>query len=221
MNRIPYSVLVVLLIGALPLGGCNSSRSDADAGGADISQTDADVTRDTNIEAGPDADTSTTLPEPDNHRPEEVECDRERPPTEFLPEPGSPESLCSTDADCTEGENGRCSPMRFGWDCTYDLCFTDEDCDGSVCGCGAGNSSDNNVCYSGGCNTDSDCAEGSWCSPSFGECGLFSGVVAYFCRTPEDTCLNDGDCTELGSGYCMFSDSVGHWSCSYSQCAGK
>jgi hypothetical protein len=74
----------------------------------------------------------------------------------------------------------------------------------------------------GNCQIDADCGGGGFCSPSLGECGNYSGVVAYWCRTPEDTCVEDSDCVdpERGDGYCAHYPQVGHWACQYGQCVG-
>lgn len=200
----------------------STDTSGTDSGGTDTGSTDTGGADTTPSDTG-GTDTSTGLPEPDNHRPAEVVCDRERPATQRLPDPDDPtEWECYADADCTDGENGRCSEQpRWGWACTYDGCFEDADCGGSVCGCGADWGSDANRCYSGNCQVNADCGDGGWCSPSYGDCGDYSGTVAYFCRTAEDECLNDSDCTDSGGGYCMFAEAAGHWVCSYSHCAGK
>jgi len=131
--------------------------------------------------------------------------------------PGS----CVRDADCRDGENGRCEDLR-GARCTYDECFSDGECNpGGPCACegGAGSS---NACLLGNCRTDADCGGGGFCSPSFGGCGNYSGVIGYYCHTPEDTCIDDADCTQsdLGPGYCMYRPEVAHWVCGYGQCVG-
>src|ERR1700733_8016291 len=64
---------------------------------------------------------------PKNHRPSAETCDSVRPPSSppggsF--DPGS--APCQSDTDCTDGQNGRCSPIRAGIvTCTYDTCFAD------------------------------------------------------------------------------------------------
>lgn len=224
------------LLALLFLAGCGNEDLPAVETGSDTG-TDSTTTTDTTppgdtttgdvitTDATPDTtttDTITTLPEPDNHRPEEVVCDNERPATEYLPGPDDGEWPCMVDADCTEGENGRCSAMpRWGWECTYDLCFEDSDCGDSVCGCNGHWGSDANVCRAGDCQVNADCGEGGWCSPTYDDCGNYSGVTAYYCHTPEDECVNDSDCTEEFDGYCMFNSAVEHWVCSYSHCVGK
>lgn len=185
---------------------------------------DTTIEPDVQPDAEPDAlpDTSIGLPEPENHRPEEIVCDDERAPSTDLPPPDSGDWPCYQDSDCTDGENGRCrAEPRWGWSCSYDACTTDADCGGQVCACGGAWGNDANACRRGNCAVDADCGEGGWCSPTFDECGDYSGVVAYYCRTEADTCLNDSDCTEMGGGYCMFSVEASHWLCSYSQCVGK
>ncbi len=194
------------------LAACASEdRDEPSDGGSDVG---TDVGTDVNV----------SLPEPDNHRPVAVTCDRERPspPIELGEFP--PEGACTTHEECTDGLNGRCSQDRFGYGCTYDTCFEDSECGSNVCACDGGFQSDTNVCLGGNCQVDADCGEGGWCSPSFDECGNYSGVTGYWCRTPEDTCLNDSDCVDPnetgGPGYCMFRQTLGHWECSYSQCVG-
>ncbi len=166
------------------------------------------------------------IPEPEVHRASATACDNERSTDGPFLDPGAEEwSSCTSHDDCTEGENGRCTGNSHdGWNCTYDSCFEDSDCGDGLCACSGGWRSDANVCLGGDCRTDADCGDGSYCSPTFGDCGAFGGVVAYYCRTCEDECVNDSDCGEdpngWGPGYCMFSQEVGHWLCGYQQCAG-
>ena len=97
-------------------------------------------------------------------------CDDTRPtgpldllrPTPFLG--GCPVFVCSEHDDCTSGENGRCvGNSKDGQYCTYDTCFTDEDCSDqqldflatpgeyAVCVCEGGLFSDNNRCVPANC----------------------------------------------------------------------
>jgi hypothetical protein len=125
---------------------------------------------------------------------------------------------CCFDEDCTEDTRGRCSSRSFNY-CSYDECQQDSDCTtGGPCVCGEGG----NQCLSGNCQVDGDCSGGALCSPTLGTCGLYSGVLAYYCHTPEDACVNDSDCTVpgMGLGYCMYSPDVSHWMCSYTHCIG-
>ena len=177
--------------------------------------TSGDVTTDVAVDTTDDTDPGV---EPDNHRPDDEMCDNERavtlPPIPF-------DAECLTDSDCVDGANGRCTPDRFGASCTYDECFSDSDCGGNACVCEGGRS-DNNVCFPGNCATDSDCGLNGYCSPTFGGCGNYSGVVAYFCHTENDTCLNDSECVsdEFGAGYCRHFEDTNSWACAYDQCAG-
>lgn len=160
------------------------------------------------------SENNTTPGEPLIHRTGPVACDNERPAGVDYPEP---QGDCASDADCTDGENGRCLDDR-GTSCTYDECFSDDDCPGgSVCECGGGFHSDSNACIAGNCVTDADCGDG-FCSPSLGDCGNYSGYVGYFCHTDDDECLNDEDCAP--DGYCAYDQGVGHWVCSTAQCVG-
>jgi hypothetical protein len=167
------------------------------------------------------------IEEPEVHRAEAVACDRERPTDGPFLDPGAEAfSDCTTHEDCADGgENGRCTGNSHdGWYCTYDSCFDDSGCGGGLCACSGGWRSDANVCLGGDCTTDSDCGAGSYCAPTYGDCGAYGGVEAYYCRTCEDECVNDSDCNDdpsgWGPGYCMFSQEVGHWMCGYQQCAG-
>ena len=161
---------------------------------------------------------------PLKHRVARIECDNMRRPGS-TPETNGAPLECETDADCPDGDNGRCiGNGHDGWYCTYDRCFADADCDG-VCECEGGFRSDHNVCLGGDCQVDADCGPAGFCSPSFGDCGNYSGVVAYHCHTPADTCIDDADCggdPQFGfDPYCAFDPTAGHWACSEQHCAGK
>lgn len=159
---------------------------------------------------------------PAKHRPRQVVCGTPPPGGGGASSAGqqpAPE-MCSVDSDCQTGPNGRCIFGRIGQYCTYDECFRDGDCaSGEVCMCGASTGTGSH-CSQAGCRTDSDCP-GSYCSPTFGTCGNYSGVIAYQCHTSKDTCIDDADCASTGVGaYCMYDPMVAHWVCSSSQCAG-
>jgi hypothetical protein len=77
--RTPILALLPLLLLATACG--NESLLTTDTG-TDSTGTDTNPPSDTTT-----SDTIVVLPEPDNHRPEEVTCDSERPATEYLPGP--------------------------------------------------------------------------------------------------------------------------------------
>lgn len=127
---------------------------------------------------------------------------------------------CMLDSDCTEGLNGRCVFGRFAM-CSYDECFDDNDCpNDTLCQCGSPDGLGNR-CMTAGCRTDADCP-GSWCSPTFGSCGAYGGIIAYQCHTPRDECLDDSDCGggRQSQSYCAFDPTAGHWVCDDAFCVG-
>jgi hypothetical protein len=126
--------------------------------------------------------------------------------------------------------------------CTYDTCFSDSDCSPQEpCACRASASSTiENYCLVGSnCRVDTDCGPGGYCSPSqvSGGCDCLSTALCgpdvhcwagdtpvpcvcgdscghgYFCHTPQDTCLDDSDCTNWGT--CNYDWLNTTWSCSY------
>ena len=137
-------------------------------------------------------------------------------------------ALCARDSDCTKGTNGRCGVFSYvnlepqpGSDadptpgvltvgceseCSYDECFSDDDCPGHVpCDCRASLFL-TNVCRKGSnCNVDSDCGQGGYCTPY---------KDAYYCHRPGDVCFNDDDCPQgqWGAG-CVFGTGAGQWQC--------
>lgn len=217
MNRLSLVALLPLMpLAALP--AC--VRDDADAADA-AAEAPADATHDGSMEREDALPPAPGLPV--KHRPVGEMCDDRR-------EPGTAmagfEGECDEDADCVDGRNGRCRDFRGDQRCTYDECFSDADCPGKgVCECGGGFWSDHNVCLNdGNCRTDADCADGERegaCSPTLGDCGDYAGVVAYYCHTPADECVDDADCAGvLPGGYCAFNPAAGHWKCSDAQCVG-
>ena len=131
---------------------------------------------------------------------------------------------CARDSDCTAGPNGRCGNNRELWSCSYDECFENSECtSGGPCACGGRYGSDGpNLCMPGNCQTDGDCGNGGYCSPTQGDCGNYSGIIAFYCHTPDDACVNDSECVhpEQGGGYCMYRPELGRWACGYGQCVG-
>jgi hypothetical protein len=118
---------------------------------------------------------------------------------------------------------------RVGYVCNYDDCFADNACAmGQVCVCGSGSGAlgrTPNRCLTGNCQVDADCGGPRFCSPSLDPtCGTFTGVVGYFCHTPQDTCYVDSDCGPPdgsgASGFCAYQPAMGHWACSYGVCSG-
>lgn len=152
---------------------------------------------------------------PTAHRPEAASCVGVHAPPE--PSGTSTRGACTKHADCTQGKNGRCIHGIGGaynyYSCVYDQCDTDADCDpGKVCFCTV---SDAARCLSvGKCRTDADCGGGSYgyCSPSTGmDCGGYHTIDSYHCHTPQDTCIDNSDCT--GTDYCNFDTYDGRWKC--------
>lgn len=160
------------------------------------------------------------------HRAAAAPCDTTRPPSPGLESP-NPGAMCTSDAECTSGLNGRCTGNGHdGWRCTYDECTKDADCvepgtgKGGLCACENGFHSDNNVClFVGNCRIDADCGSGGYCSPTLGDCGNYSPFDAYYCHTAADECVDDADCGGAGA-YCAYSAIKGHWSCSSMNCVG-
>jgi hypothetical protein len=151
---------------------------------------------------------------PTAHRPEVASCVGVNAP----PEPSNATyGTCKKHADCTQGKNGRCiHGIGNGYNnyyCVYDSCGTDADCDaGKVCFCSPNDAA---RCLSvGNCRTDADCGGGSYsyCSPSTGmDCAGYHTIDSYHCHTPQDTCLDNSDCT--GTDYCNFDPYDGRWKC--------
>jgi hypothetical protein len=147
--------------------------------------------------------------EPMHHRAEPAAC-----------ESGTlagPSPTCASDAECTAGPKGRCVPPGGNGICVYQSCVADADCAaGELCECAPDGFS--HRCVTANCARDSDCPN-SWCSPTFGSCGSYSGVIAYACHTSKDQCTDDADCAS-GGGYCMFEPAVGYWLCGHGACVG-
>lgn len=164
------------------------------------------------------------------HRASRETCSPTRPPSSCDNLGGGAPNMCSADSECTEGTNGRCvGNPHDGCRCNYDVCASDTDCTtGGPCACrlATRGASGANVCLGGNCQIDADCGAGGYCSPTFGSCGDYSGVVGYRCHTPQDECVDDEDCAGADAGflgqrpYCMYAPEVGRWRCSNSACAG-
>ena len=173
-----------------------------------------------NTDAGADsAKDSANNRVPLRHRASATTCPAGRGSEESqIPDAGGNLGSCSSDSDCTQGTNGRCTWSNGGahiLSCTYDQCGADSDCTGTVCVCRADSSStDVNFCGSSksGCRVDADCGAGGYCSPSeSSDTFCFSADSAYFCHTSSDECIDDADCGADGS--CNFDPTAKHWKC--------
>jgi len=148
--------------------------------------------------------------EPERHRSEAVACVEQGVAGPAMP--------CETDADCgVDIPRAHCVLSGGSGYCTYEWCTQDADCAaGTICECARDGYASTCV-SSAGCALDVDCP-GSYCSPSFGDCGPYSGTVGYYCHTPEDECVDDADCP--GGGYCWYQPAAGHWMCGATSCVG-
>jgi hypothetical protein len=172
---------------------------------------------------------------PEVHRPSSTSCPATRgagDPIDATACPNVSSLQCLSDADCTEGINGRCflnANSSCVSDCSYDGCLSDSDCSGQgACICrSSGSDSTANICLAGSCRTDTDCGPCGYCSPSLIDAGCFCpssllctndlggacGDVcghAYFCHTVTDTCVDAIDCSVGACGYNILAKS---WSC--------
>ncbi|MFO0601572.1 MAG: hypothetical protein U0324_00290 [Polyangiales bacterium] len=214
-----YAVMVLLM------SGCGATvTSTPDPSRADVPLSDAPPADQ------PRADVPGRVPR--LHRPTAVACPSDRPASSCDPGVGSgPPVACRADSECAAGVNGRCvGNPHDGCRCNYDTCARDSDCmTGGPCACrlASRGSSGANVCLAGNCRVDADCGAGGYCSPTYGSCGEYTGVVGYYCHTPQDQCVDDEDCSAVLDGgflgqrpYCMYTREAGRWTCSNSGCAG-
>lgn len=227
--------LVSILLVAVCLGGCFTpadvedvtSPPPGDASGGDVTSADSG-------DAGSGGTTSSTAGAPivtvslvpTKHRATSSVCPEERAPGN-----ATVVGECTQDSDCTDGLNGRCiSPNILGplgeSSCSYDNCSSDADCAANEpCRCRASADSNYaNVCLVGsGCQVDSDCGPGGFCSPSrfdvdssVYDTGVFGNGTSrsgYFCHTPDDYCVNDGDCD---TSDCLIEERCAGMACIYS-----
>ncbi len=175
--------------------------------------------------SGSGSGAGSALPEPEEHRATAETCTGTPPAGSQIPD--VEESTCEADAECTDGDNGRCVwPYAGGNICLYDECFEDSDCGGSlVCSCRVGEAFGVNVCYHGNCKVDADCGEGGYCSPSGivgPSCGMgiLPGSVGFFCHSAADECTDSADCGNEDSFTCLFSVEAGHFVCQELLCLG-
>lgn len=116
---------------------------------------------------------------------------------------------CTTDADCDDGEYGRCASLVSEWDtgsdpeycgCIYP-CGNDDDCDvGQVCNppnLGEG-SETYPRCIGAECQTGDDCQSGECALTTYNNgCGWHN---QHTCRSERDHCRDDEDCVGNDSG---------------------
>jgi hypothetical protein len=164
---------------------------------------------------------------PKKHRPRGIACPFARapaPPNVGVcgQSSGPVPDTCTTNADCADGNNGRCARGRFGCSCSYDDCTEDAECGPSIpCECRASSDSfaTNDCETASNCRVDADCGARGYCSPSL--VGAFCSCVSpafcksgsgtcspgpcacgdscghgYFCHTKADTCIDDEDCKQ-------------------------
>ena len=140
---------------------------------------------------------------------------------------------CETHADCMDKPNGHCmsgsGQIGSYCGCVYP-CLSDESCEaGFACLCPdvAEYGPPVSVCVPAQCKTNADCPTGSWA----GECGVSlyhdgcSHDWALQCRTGEDACRGDAECSNGGTcgvdTYRRSEDDprLGHFECMMRGCA--
>jgi hypothetical protein len=202
-------------------------RVGNDAGATDIAATDAipsdasdagTVSTDAGVEAGTSdaADGGACIdPVPTANRPRATTCCYERP---LGSDPSAATGECTQHSDCTAGVNGRCLTAQSMTNyCSYDQCFGDADCSNNgVCSCDGDGFGGANICVAGNCRVDSDCAS-LQCAPSYG-CFVGAGPEGWFCRTENDLCASDADCSNQAFGRCAFDLGDAVWRCDYGFC---
>jgi hypothetical protein len=216
--RVGVVAMVATACGGVVNGGTGDGADGASGGGANSTGGRA-----SHLPLGP----------PDSHRSVGSVCSYDRPAT--VPVGGGPADAgsgpnlqCFSDADCTNGTNGRCEVGRYGrypvgiGYCNYDACFSDGDCAGQfgacICGdpqVGSSGTRGPNVCVNGNCRIDTDCGPSGYCSLSTqsGYCGpdIPSG---FFCHTTNDDCASDSDCaTRPVTSRCTFDSTLHRWTC--------
>lgn len=157
------------------------------------------------------------LPVPERHIPTPVRCNEVPDPGPFDP---NIDGDCKSDADCKEGMGARCGlhhPEAKMLYCLSNECMDSSDCPaGHACVCELEPYQGDrrfNRCLASQCISDRDCGPQGYCSPSLGFCGTTGRIKGYFCRTPNDKCVNHSDC---GKGFCIYK--TDHWACSYTKC---
>ncbi|MEM6791797.1 MAG: hypothetical protein AAF715_30035 [Myxococcota bacterium] len=153
---------------------------------------------------------------PPEFRDPPVACARSRPRGPVCRYSGT----CDCHDMCTDGVNGRCSGG-----CTYDACFSDDDCaPGTACVCAFGTSrwreDDAHACVEANCRSDDDCPGAERCRLSGNVWCAFDFYRGYFCTTADDTCKRDADCVDdrRGNGQCNWDEAQSAWRCVYERC---
>ena len=238
MHRVARLIFSLAIAAAVPACGATVTPTDGapdntttDGGSVDATTTDAVSDMGTQEDRVTPTDTLRRVPM--NHRAVADACPTTRAAGACpYPDAGTLTG-CSTDSQCTMGTNGRCiQEVRVAaCSCSYDQCASDSECTGgAVCACRVNSRGARgaNVCLAANCRTDSDCGAQGFCSPTldFG-CGAYTGLTGYYCHTPQDECIDDGDCAGRDAGpfgggmpFCGYSPMVGHWACASVQCAG-
>jgi hypothetical protein len=215
MTRLMASISVIVLV-ACGCGG-NDPGASVDAG-ADLAPV-----RDVGAHA-------TGKVSPPAHRSDDSPCPPRGPSMSQSCAGQTAPGSCATDADCTAGQDGRCTGGGIAiCTCTYDQCNRDSDCSGGqACAChvtlrGLPQGSGPNTCVTANCRSDADCGSGGVCSPSMSVTACVSAIDGYYCHTPKDECGTDADCVadEVGVPACVYDSVRGHWACTLrSFCAG-
>jgi len=213
--------LLLTTIVALGMASCNGAplgnvKLDSGTGTDARSVVDTGVQADSGICSG---DPRGGAEVPTTHRPTAVAC------TASKRSPAPPDggtATCTTNADCASDAGSFFTTCLRGR-CSFDQCLSDADCGaGGVCACAAdyygGNAAYHaNVCVRGNCRVDADCGAGGYCSASHGYCGSFQG---FYCHSKADTCVDETkDCTGCGNA-CVYSPTVGAFTCASIGCAG-
>jgi hypothetical protein len=213
--------LFLTTVVALSVAGCNgvpltNGKLDSSTGIDMNLQADTGVQADGGICSG---DPRGGAEAPTTHRPTAVACSASaRSPAP--PDGGTP--ACTTTADCASDAGSLFTTCLHGR-CSFDQCLTDADCGTSdVCACASDYYGGNvayhpNVCVPGNCRVDGDCGPGGYCSASHGYCGSFQG---FYCHSKADTCVDETkDCTGCGNA-CVYTPTVGAFTCATNICAG-
>ncbi len=146
--------------------------------------------------------------DPEQYADRVTEC-----PEDISPNDGN----CSSDADCGDDAQHQCGYIStyyvYGCFCEF-LCSSDADCaEGQICVAPeAANGVQWPTCVVAECTGSSDCASGECGVSSKGsECGDW---VRLDCRTEDDTCRANSDCTEDQDNLCTARDGESTWACS-------